>query len=59
MFSFALWFLIGLGLIAFIFYVGVMLWQIISMTFDLLFDGMGQLILWAIIIIGIVVLFVI
>lgn len=59
MFSFALWFLIGLGLIAFIFYVGVMLWQIISMTFDLLFDGMGQLILWAIIIIGIVVFFVI
>lgn len=59
MFSFALWFLIGFGLIAFIFYVGVMLWQIISMTFDLLFDGMGQLILWAIIIIGIVVFFVI
>lgn len=59
MFSFVLWFVIGLGLIAFIFYVGVMLWQIISMTFDLLFDGMGQLILWAIIIIGIVVLFVI
>jgi len=59
MFSFVLWFVIGLGLIAFIFYVGVMLWQIISMTFDLLFDGMGQLILWAIIIIGIVVFFVI
>ena len=59
MFSFALWFVIGLGIIAFVFYVGVMLWQIISMTFDLLFDGMGQLILWAIIIIGIVVLFVI
>ena len=58
MFSFVLWFVIGLGLIAFIFYVGVMLWQIISMTFDLLFDGMGQLILWAILIIGIVVLFV-
>ena len=58
MFSFVLWFVIGLGLIAFIFYVGVMLWQIISMTFDLLFDGMGQLILWAIII-GIVVFFVI
>lgn len=59
MFSFVLWFVIGLGLIAFIFYVGVMLWQIISMTFDLLFDGMGQLILWAIIIIGIVVFLVI
>jgi len=59
MFSFVLWFVIGLGLIAFIFYVGVMLWQIISMTFDLLFDGMGQLILWAIIIIGIVVFFLI
>lgn len=59
MFSFVLWFVIGLGLIAFIFYVGVMLWQIISLTFDLLFDGIGQLILWAIIIFGIVVLFVI
>ena len=53
-----IWFLVGCGIAVFLFYMGGIIWDIISMSFELIFGSVAPLILGAIIVIAVLVLFV-
>lgn len=55
MLSFAFWLLVGCGIGVFLFYIGSVLFQIIGLIFELLFDEECGPVFWGIIVVVVLV----